>query len=80
MSDSVRLRVSPTQSTDLGEVDELVVNRQYISHLVRRRDYTVVHFANGSRTVNVWESPTDILFMAPLQSPTEDEARPGTAV
>jgi len=78
MSDFVRLRVSAIQSIDEGEIDELVVNRQYISHLVRRRDYTVVHFANGNRTVNVCESPTDILLMAPCRPPTENDVRPGT--
>jgi hypothetical protein len=30
MSDFVRLRASPTQSMDQTELDDLVVNRQYI--------------------------------------------------
>ena len=69
MSDFVRLRVSATQSIEEGKIHELVVNREHISHLIRRDGgYTAIHFANGtSRTLNVVESPTDIRAMAPLQ-------------
>ena len=70
MTDFVRLKVSPTQSIYETEIDDLVVNREYISHLVRRDNYTEVHFANGNHTVNVEESPTDILSMAPLPTAT----------
>ncbi len=43
MSDFVRLTLSPTQAIDQHDIREVVVNRQYISHLVRRSDDTVVH-------------------------------------
>jgi hypothetical protein len=73
MSNFVRLTPSGTQATDRHDIRDLVVNRQYISHLVRRSDYTVVHFANGDRTVNVQESPTDILFMPTLRATAEND-------
>ncbi len=71
MSDFVRLTLSDIQAMDDQDIRDIVVNRRYISHLVRRYDYTVIHFANGDRTVNVRESPTDILSIAPLRSASD---------
>jgi hypothetical protein len=59
----VRLTVSDVQSTDQHDVREIVVNRHYISHLIRRYEHTVVHFGNGDRPINVRESPAEILTM-----------------
>ena len=63
MSDFVRLTPASTQATDQHDVREIVVNRQYISHLFQRHAYTEVHFGNGDDTTNVRESPTEILRM-----------------
>jgi len=66
LSDFVRLTASPTQATDQHDISEIVVNRQFISHLFRRSDHTEVHFGNGDRSINVRESPAEILSMPSL--------------
>jgi hypothetical protein len=67
----VRLTVSDVQSTDQHDVREIVVNRHYISHLIRRYEHTVVHFGNGDRPINVRESPAEILTMEFVEAGAE---------
>jgi hypothetical protein len=61
VSDFVRLTASSVQATDQQDLSEIVVNRRYISHLLRWHNYTTVHFGNGDRAINVRESPAEIL-------------------
>lgn len=51
------------QAEDQYDVREIVVDRQYISHLFEQHHYIEVHLGNSDNTINVRESPTEILRM-----------------
>jgi hypothetical protein len=65
------------EATDQQDLGEIVVNRHYVAHLLLRNDHTEIHFGNGDHTINVRESPSEILIMDSW-APTADRSGPST--